>query len=67
MTTAWLIERTDTQLCYSDGSTTFRWVTFTDPTAWRFDDKASAERVIEEHRLSNAIATEHAWTQGASG
>ena len=47
MTSAWLIERDGIHLCYAhDGFHCGRWVTFTDPCAWRFKTKAEAELVI---------------------
>ncbi len=59
---SWLIERSGTQLCYSqDASSCQAWVTFTDPAAWRFNDRDSAERIIAERGLSGAVATEHRW------
>jgi hypothetical protein len=61
MTTAWLIERLDVHLCYSNGDTSFRWVTFTDPKAWRFETKEEALRVIAEHALTGVKAVSHGW------
>ena len=63
MTTAWLIERTDVRLCYSQdpAQPCAKWVTFTDPAAWRFDDKKSAERVIRERSLLYCHAVSHGW------
>jgi hypothetical protein len=68
--TAWLIERTGIPLCYAkDGC--LQWVTFTDPNAWRFDDKASAQNVIAARGLKDVFASEHGWVspkrQDASG
>ena len=46
---AWLIEKVGVHLCYSrDAGSCLTWVTFSDSAAWRFDDKASAERVIDD-------------------
>ena len=66
MTTAWLIERKDARLCYAqDGSSCLGWVTFTDPAAWRFDDRTSAEAIITERGL-HALAVEHQWVRASS-
>lgn len=62
MVTAWLIELNDVQLCYSLPHWSHRWVVFTDPVAWRFPDEASAERIIEEHKLTDVSAVEHGWS-----
>lgn len=61
-TTGWLIERTDVRLCYSHGGTCFRWVTFNDPHAWRFDTQVEAERIIREHKLVDVVARGHSWS-----
>jgi hypothetical protein len=72
MVTAWLIERTHAQLCYrrdDDRRCDTRWVTFTDPTAWRFATKVEAEAVIATHRLNDVTAVSHGYgpdEQGAS-
>jgi hypothetical protein len=62
-TIAWLIEKDDVRLCFSrDGATCLRWVTFTDPAAWRFENKDSAECVILERGLTHVRAVEHSWS-----
>ena len=62
MTTKWLIERKDAQLCYSrDASSCRTWVTFTDPAAWRFDTQSDAEAVIAARDLTNVVAVNHKW------
>ena len=62
-TVAWLIERRGINLCYSqDASSCRSWVTFSDPAAWRFEDKASAERIIAERSLPDVDAVEHKWS-----
>lgn len=59
---AWLIERNDVHLCYSqDGSSCSTWVTFTDPAAWRFESRAAAEATIAERDLLHCRAVEHGW------
>lgn len=61
----WLIERNGVHLCYSsDGSSCYRWVTFTDPAAWRFETKEAAERVIRERGLTDCRAEGHTWMDG---
>jgi hypothetical protein len=60
--TAWLIERTDVQLCYSRGWTsTGHWCVFTNEDAWRFASKSDAEDVIRADGLTGVVATEHEW------
>ena len=63
VTTAWLIERTDVQLCYSSDEMQpcAKWVTFTDPDAWRFGSKEAAERIIRERDLIHCHAVSHGW------
>ncbi len=52
-----------TGLCYAKDST--RWVGFSDPDAWRFTNKATADLVIRtEPGMSNAFAAEHMWMSG---
>lgn len=62
MVTAWLIERTDTHLCYSHARPPRQWVTFTDPLAWRFPNKEAAELEIAARGLTDVVAVEHGWS-----
>jgi hypothetical protein len=62
VTTAWLIERDGIHLCYSqDGAACHKWVTFTDPAAWRFDTQTAAETIIRERDLRHCRAVSHGW------
>jgi hypothetical protein len=55
--------RMDAHLCYSqDGSSCHKWITFTDPGAWRFESQDAAEKVIEDRELTDVIALEHGWS-----
>lgn len=60
-TEAWLIEAATLSLCYAKDGSCRRWVVFTDPDAWRFDDKVSAENVIAKRGLIGVVATGHTW------
>ena len=59
--TAWLIERRSVPLFYAQDGKSLRWVVATDPDAWRFADRVSAENVITSHGLTDVIVTEHEW------
>lgn len=60
---AWVISRVDVPLGYArDAEGCLEWVLFTDDNLWRFPDRASAERVVNDRCLLGVDVQEHEWT-----